>query len=84
MVQLSDTELKVFESIASSSEGRILQSYLERLIVDAIDIRKITGDNIQAQIEARKMFTIMVEENLINKLKVLSGQKLNEEQESYS
>jgi hypothetical protein len=82
MVQLNDTELRLFNDLAKSNDGKVLVGYLDRLVLDAIDSRKIIGENKEAQLTARNLFASMVEENLINRLKKVNLH--NKEKEDYT
>jgi hypothetical protein len=69
MVQPNNSEIRIFEELSKSEQGRVLIGYLQRLVSDSVDSRKIVGENKEAQLEARNMFADMVEDGIISRLK---------------
>ena len=59
-----------FDALAKSSIGSKLQKYLERLIRHVESVRT----NIQLSTEARIEVGNLLEENIVNRLKVLRGE----------
>jgi hypothetical protein len=78
LLQLNQKEQDAFETIAKSNAGSTLLSFLERLVFSAVDIRNIEGDKKEVQIESRILLSKILSENLIERLKVLSGRTLTE------
>lgn len=72
-IQLTQEEKGMFNRLSQSNDGRILTEFIERLIREAVDIRNITG-NVEAEKKGREVAVQLLEENFVNRIKILSGQ----------
>lgn len=71
-VQLNQQEQGLFRRLSESNDGKLLIGFLDKLIREAVDIRNITG-NAEAEKKGREVAVKLIEENIVNRLKVMSG-----------
>jgi hypothetical protein len=69
-IQISEKENKALERIAKSNDGKVLLTYVEKFLAVISDVRTMTEGETAA---SRTATVNLIEENLISKLKVLSG-----------
>ncbi len=67
-LQLDTREKHVFQSLASSTEGEILTSVLQKMVRELTNTRNITKDH-QLTVEARNKAAEIIEQTLIESLK---------------
>lgn len=63
----------MFDSLAHSKDGQILNGFIQRLIVDSVDSRNITG-NVEVEVKARSIVAKLLQDNFIERFKVLRGE----------
>lgn len=78
LLPLNQKEQDAFETLAKSNAGITLLAYLEKLVLQAVDLRNIEGDRKEAQIESRILLSKIIQENLIDRLNILGGRVLTE------
>lgn len=83
MIQLDKQEQAVMQSLAESGQGSILIGLYKKMINEVVDVRNMTEINAD-EIKARKLFADKVEEYLINKIKVYSGQSVGDNDNEFN
>lgn len=85
-LKLNNTEEKAFSDFANSSTGRIILKFLERLVEEHADFRTIEKKenvNTDLELEARKQAIKIIEENLIERIKLLIGEIAEQDQNEF-
>lgn len=83
MVQPNQQEQEMLLQLSQSHNGKVLLGFLDKIIADAVDIRNIPNENIEAQKLGRQVAVKFIEENISNRLKVLSGKLEPPEGDTY-
>lgn len=71
-VSLNQQEQGMFHRLSETNDGKLLVGFLEKLIREAVDIRNIKGD-AEAEKKGREVAVKLIEENIVNRIKILSG-----------
>lgn len=62
----------MFQRLSETNDGKILIGFLEKLILQAVDIRNITG-NAETEKKGREVAVKLIEDNIVNRLKIMNG-----------
>lgn len=62
----------MFQRLSETNDGKILVGFLEKLILEAVDIRNITG-NVETEKRGREVAVKLLEENIVTRLKIMNG-----------
>lgn len=72
-MNLNEKEQKQFRDLAHSSYAPFLLNLIEKLVLELVDIRNIKGDNTDVERKGREVAVGILDRELVNRLKVLSG-----------
>jgi hypothetical protein len=72
-MNLNEKEQKQFRDLARSSYAPFLLTFIEKLVLELVDIRNIKGDNTDVERKGREVAVAILDRELVNRLKVLSG-----------
>lgn len=74
MITLTNQEQEVLQRIGGSSDGRVIRGFCQKLVDTLVDIRNIPDGNTDVEKKARTLAVRIIQEEIINRFKILNGE----------